>query len=123
MTNLQEIRLYHKAAKDAWEISDEERAKTVQRVIELRDNAESEQVQITACKTLLMMESQNIANRHKELDRLDAAGNRVLAFLGGAGSTQVCGITDGDSAGVVEVGSIAVPTPVANRTNQRRESR
>ncbi len=68
MTPKQEARLINRAVVNRWDISPDEMQKTIERVIDLRDNALDEATQMAAIRAIVSMVGQNQKDEHKVID-------------------------------------------------------
>ena len=68
MTPKQEARLINRAVVSRWDISPDEMQKTIERVIDLRDNALDEATQMAAIRAIVSMVGQNQKDEHKVID-------------------------------------------------------
>ena len=74
---------------ERWKISAERKRKALERQLAIacgEDDDATPKDQTAAFKAILAAEGQNIADEHKQLDRMDAGRNRILALLGGSGA-------------------------------------
>ncbi len=101
MTQMQITRMEARAIEQRWPVKAEYREGIIKRLMRVIADPNSSAREVTAAsKAIMSAEAQNIADEHKELDRMDAGRNRILDLLTGSGA--------GPSIEVIEPGGKAI---------------
>lgn len=125
MTETQIARMEARAVVQRWATKPEYRDAVIKRNMKIILNPNStDRAVAAASKIILAAEAQNIADeQHADHTRMDAGRNRVLALLGGDGSTANPLILDGRREAVARISDSKPSSNKPGRKTKKRKSK
>ena len=105
---IRDTRMLERAIRERWDIPEDRRQKALDRQLSIacgEDDDASPREQIAAFRSILAAEAQNIADEHKEIDRMDAGRNRILDLLARGGAIATDGFVESGRKAIIDSGS------------------